>query len=352
MVHCHILLLTFPAQGHINPSLQFAKRLVSMGVHVTFATSLSAQRRMTAGTPEGLKFVAFSDGYDDGFKPGDDIQHYYSQMKKNSSRIIRDIITTKPEALKAIQNYNLIGIGPLIPSSFLDGQDPSDTSFGGDLFQKSREYIEWLNSKPQSSVVYISFGTMIVLPKQQKEEIAQGLLETHRPFLWVMRPKESREEEKEVEDEGALSCMEELEQQVIIVPWCSQLEVLSHPSLGCFVTHCGWNSALESLASGVPVVAVPGWSDQGTNAKMMTEVWGTGVRVKANEEGIVESEEVKRCIEEVMGGEERGEEMRRNAKKWKELTREAVKEGGSSDLNLKAFVEEIGVGGRDCSSSV
>ncbi|KAF5943445.1 hypothetical protein HYC85_017522 [Camellia sinensis] len=94
----------------------------------------------------------------------------------------------------------------------LDGQDPSDTSFVGDLFQKSREYIEWLNSKPQSSVVYISFGTMIVLPKQQKEEIMQGLLETHLQFLWVMRPKETHDEEKEKEDEAALSCMEELEQ--------------------------------------------------------------------------------------------------------------------------------------------
>ncbi|KAI8010908.1 UDP-glycosyltransferase 75C1 [Camellia lanceoleosa] len=130
----------------------------------------------------------------------------------------------------------------------------------------------------------------------------------------------------------------------MIVPWCSQLEVLSHPSLGYFVTHCGWNSTLESLASGVPVVAFPYWSDQRTNAKMLTEVWKTGVRVRANEEGIVESEEVKRCIEEVMGGEEIGQEIRRNAKKWKELTREAVKEGGSSDMNLKAFAEEIGVG--------
>ncbi|KAL7219776.1 hypothetical protein ACSBR2_012776 [Camellia fascicularis] len=139
-----------------------------------------------------------------------------------------------------------------------------------------------------------------------------------------MRPEESREKEKEEEDEDALSCLEELEQQGIIVPWCSQLEVLSHPSLGCFVSHCGWNSALESLASGVPVVAVPRWSDQGTNAMMMAEA--------------------------LMGGEERGEEMRRNAKKWKELTREAVKEGGSSDLNLKAFVKEIE--GGECSSKV
>ncbi|CAL5394967.1 unnamed protein product [Camellia sinensis] len=463
MVHRHILLVTFPAQGHINPCLQFAKRLVSMGVHVTFTTSLSAQRRMTAGTPEGLKFVAFPDGPDDGFKPGDDIQQYFSQMKISCSQKIRDVITTssdegrpvtcvvytqllpwaaaaardchvpsillwiqpaaaldiyyyyfngyeedivknhndpswslqlpglprlygrdlpslliplslhafsiktikelvdaideetnpkalvntcdalEPEALKAIQNCNLIGIGPLIPSAFLDGQDPSDTSFGGDLFQKSTEYIEWLNSKPQSSVVYISFGTLIVLPKQKIEEIARGLLESHRPFLWVMRTKESREEEEEEEEEERLSCMEELEQQGMIVPWCSQLEVLSHPSLGCFVTHCGWNSTLESLASGVPVVAFPCWSDQTTNAKMLTEVWKTGVRVRANEEGIVESEEVKRCIEEVMGGDEIGQEIRRNAKKWKELTREAVKEGGSSDMNLKAFVEETGV---------
>ncbi|KAF5951102.1 hypothetical protein HYC85_013095 [Camellia sinensis] len=458
MVHRHILLVTFPAQGHINPCLQFAKRLVSMGVQVTFTTSLSAQRRMTAGTPEGLKFVAFPD---DGFKPGDDIQQYFSQMKISCSKKIRDVITTssdegrsvtcvvhtlllpwaaavardchvpsillwiqpaavldiyyyyfngyeedivknhndpswflelpglprlyghdlpslliplslhafwmkifkelvdaideesnpkvlvntcdalEPEALKAIQTCNLIGIGPLIPSAFLDGQDPSDTSFGGDLFQKSTEYVEWLNSKPQSSVVYISFGTLIVLPKQKKEEIARGLLESHRPFLWVMRTKESREEEKE--EEERLSCIEELEQQGMIVPWCSQLEVLSHPSLGCFVTHCGWNSTLESLASGVPVVAFPYSSDQTTNAKMLTEVWKTGVRVRANEEGIVESEEVKRCIEEVMGVEEIGQEIRRNAKKWKELTREAVKEGGSSDMNLKAFVEEIGV---------
>ncbi|KAI8011393.1 hypothetical protein LOK49_LG06G02671 [Camellia lanceoleosa] len=366
---------------------------------------------MTAGTSEGLKFVSFSDGPDDGFKLGDDIQQYYSQMKISCSQIIRDVITTssdegrpvtcvvysliswaatvardchvpsillwiqpaavldiyyyffngyeedivknhndpscfkelvdaideesnpkvlvntcdalEPEALKAIQNCNLIGIGPLIPSAFLDGQDPSDTSFGGDLFQKSTEYIEWLNSKPQSSVVYISFGTLIVLPKQKKEEIARGLLESHRPFLWVIRTKESREEEKEEEEEEEerLSCMEELEQQGMIVPWCSQLEVLSHSSLGCFVTHCGWNSTLESLASGVPVVAFPYWLDQTTKAKMLTEMWKTRVRVRANEEGIVESEEVKRCIEEVMG----------------------VKEGGSSDMNLKAFVEEIGV---------
>nr|QOJ43659.1 UDP-glycosyltransferase [Camellia sinensis var. assamica] len=461
MVHGHILLLTFPAQGHINPALQFAKRLIKMGLQVTFATSVFAQRRIsktTGAAAEGLKFAAFSDGYDDGFRLGNDVQHMLSETRNNSSRILREIIAAsaaegrpitclvytlllpwaaevardchipsallwiqpatvldiyyyyfngygeeitkickdpscsielpglpsmtshdlpsfivpssseqysfalptfkeqlekldseanpkvlvntfdalEPEALKAVQKYNLIGIGPLIPSAFLDGKDPSDTSFGGDLFHKSGNYIQWLSSKPESSVIYVSFGSLLVLPKPQMEEIAGGLLQSNRPFLWVIR---SEEEEKE---EDRLSCIEEVKQQGMIVPWCSQVEVLSHPSLGCFVTHCGWNSTLESLASGVPVVAFPHWTDQGTNAKLIEDEWKTGVRVKANEEGIVEGDEIKRCVEMAMEDGEKGEEMRSNAKIWKDLAREAVKEGGSSNKNLMAFVEEVG----------
>jgi len=260
--------------------------------------------------------------------------------KESKPRILVNTFDAlEPDALRAIEKYNLIGIGPLIPSAFLDGKDPSDTCFGGDLFQSSKDhYIEWLNSKPKSSVIYVSFGSLFVLAKQQMEEIARGLLDCGRPFLWVIRAKENEEEEKE---EEKLSCREELKERGMIVTWCSQVEVLSHPSLGCFVTHCGWNSTLESLVSGVPVVTYPQWSDQGTNAKLIQDVWKTGVRVTANEDGIVESDEIKRCLELVIGGGEEGEEMRRNAKKWRDLAREATKEGGSSYENLKSFVEEI-----------
>ena len=243
------------------------------------------------------------------------------------------------EALRAISGLSLIGIGPLIPSAFLDEKDPSDKSFGVDLFQRSEDkYIEWLNSKPKTTVVYVSFGSLADLSKQQMEEIAKGLLDFGRPFLWVIREKTVNDKN---DDDEELSYREELEKLGLIVPWCSQLEVLSNESLGCFVTHCGWNSTLESLASGVPLVAFPQWSDQGTNAKLIEEVWKIGVRVNPNEKGIVGSEEMKRCLELVMGGKENGEEMRRNAKKWKDLAREAAKEGGSSDKNLKAFVAEM-----------
>ncbi|RVW84389.1 Crocetin glucosyltransferase, chloroplastic [Vitis vinifera] len=127
----------------------------------------------------------------------------------------------------------------------------------------------------------------------------------------------------------------------MLIQWCSQMEVLSHPSLGCFVTHCGWNSSIESLASGVPMIAFPQWADQGTNTNLIKDVWKTGARLMVNEEEIVTSDELKRCLELVMGDGEKGQEMRKNAKKWKILAKEALKEGGSSHKNLKNFVDEV-----------
>ncbi|CAN0912384.1 UDP-glycosyltransferase 75C1 [Linum grandiflorum] len=113
--------------------------------------------------------------------------------------------------------------------------------------------------------------------------------------------------------------------------WCSQGEVLSHEAVGCFVTHCGWNSTLEGMCLGVPLVAFPQWSDQMTNAKLVEDVWKIGVRV-----------EIRRCLDLVMGeGGQVGEQVRKNANKWKQLAKDAMREGGSSHSNLQAFVNEV-----------
>ncbi|KAM7489158.1 hypothetical protein LguiB_026642 [Lonicera macranthoides] len=223
----------------------------------------------------------------------------------------------EPDALRVLAKFKMTGIGPLILSTFLDGQDPSDNSFGGDLYQKSSDYIEFLNSKCESSVVYISFGSVLVLKDAQLEEIARALLGTRRPFLWVIRGADEKEES---EKKDKVSFMEELKKQGTIVQWCSQL---------------------ESLTCGVAAVAFPQWMDQGTNAKLIEDMWGSGVRVTANEDGTVESGEISRCVEMVMGDGEKGDELRRNATKWKVLAREASKEGGSSYKNLKEFVQEL-----------
>jgi len=467
----HFLIITYPIQGHINPALQFAKRLISLGAKVTFAiTTHLYSRLINKPTIPGLSFATFSDGYDDGQKSfGDeDIVSYMSEFTRRGSEFLTNIILSSkqenhpitcliytlilswapkvahelhlPSALLWIQaatvfdifyyyfhehgdyitnkskdetcsislpglsfslksrdlpsfllasntytfalpslkeqiqllneennptllvntveefeldalskvdvgKIKMIPIGPLIPSAFLDGKDPTDNSFGGDVVRvdPKDDYIEWLDSKDEMSVVYVSFGTLAVLSKRQMEEIARALLDSGFSFLWVIRDKKVQQQKQEEVDDDELSCREELENNMNgkIVKWCSQVEVLSHRSLGCFVTHCGWNSTLESLGSGVPMVAFPQWTDQTTNAKLIEDVWKTGVRMERDEEGVVKAEEIRKCLEVVMGKGEKGEELRRNAKKWKDLARAAVKERGSSDRNLRSYLNDI-----------
>nr|BAK55743.1 UDP-glucose glucosyltransferase [Gardenia jasminoides] len=240
-------------------------------------------------------------------------------------------------SVRAITNMNVIPIGPLVPSAFSDGTDLTDKSVGGDLFDSSsRDYLQWLDSKPECSVVYVSFGSLATLKKEQKIEIFHGLEEAGWDYLMVIRKSDNEDQEvKEMMENG-------LNGKGMIVPWCSQMEVLCHKSIGCFITHCGWNSTLESLIAGVPIVGCAQFSDQMTNIKLIEEVWGNGVRAKANEAGVVEREEIKRCLGIVMGCGEKEEKIRRNAAKWRGLAVDAVKENGSSHNNLKLFLESLG----------
>lgn len=108
------------------------------------------------------------------------------------------------------------------------------------------------------------------------------------------------------------------------------------------MSHCGWNSTLESTIAGVPLIGVPQLADQFTNIKMVEEVWGTGVRARVEEGGgIVKREELKRCLGVLMGNGEKGNEIRRNVKKYRDLAMEAVKVGGSSHNNLNKFLESL-----------
>ena len=175
------------------------------------------------------------------------------------------------------------------------------------------------------------------MQRKQMDEILHGLVESGRPFMWVIRSTENGREEAE----DLIKNKSKEEEQGLIVPWCSQVEVLCHNSVGCCVTHCGWNSTLESMAAGVPVVACPHFSDQTTNAKLVEEVWGTGIKARVNEEGIVEREEMKKCVEMIMGGGGKGEEIRRNVERWKSLALQAGKDDGSSQEHLKLFLEKL-----------
>lgn len=217
---------------------------------------------------------------------------------------------------------NFLPIGPLAK---LAG---SLVGPAGDLYRASDEVVEWLEGQPAGSVLYVAFGSVAALPPGSVAELAGGLRESGRRFLWAVKPAGGASEtgvpagfEAEVAGRG------------MVVLWCPQEKVLAHPAVGAFLTHCGWNSTLEAVAAGKPVVALPQFGDQLTNAKFLVEVYGVGVRMRA-----VTAAEVLRCAAEVFDGE--GAAGRRAAaEKWREKAAAAVAAGGSSEKNLQLFVD-------------
>nr|AFJ52953.1 UDP-glycosyltransferase 1 [Linum usitatissimum] len=227
---------------------------------------------------------------------------------------------------------NFKTIGPTLPSFYLDKQLPDDKDYGLSFFKPDNEACSnWLQSKPKRSVVYVSFGSIADLGPEHVEELCWGLKNSNHYFLWVVRSSE--------EAKLPLMFKAETAEKGLIVSWCSQLEVLASGAVGCFLTHCGWNSTLEAMSLGVPMVAMPRWTDQTTNAKFISDVWKTGVKAKKDEKkGVVGRDEIERCVKEVM---EEGEETRRNCDKFAKLCKDAVGECGSSCRSITLFADSL-----------
>jgi hypothetical protein len=244
----------------------------------------------------------------------------------------RDLEPTEADYLES--TWRAKTIGPTLPSFYLDdGRLPRNKTYGYgvDLFSSTDHQappcpcMAWLDKQEPGSVVLASYGTVANLDAAQLEELGNGLCDSGKPFVWVLRSDEAEKLSRQLGGK----CKE----KGLVVPFCPQLEVLAHKATGCFLTHCGWNSTIESMATGVPMAAMPQWADQPTTAKYVESAWGIGVRMR---KGLVRREEVERCIREVMEG-ERKDEFRQNAARWMKKAKEAMQEGGSSDKNIAEF---------------
>ncbi|KAI3827214.1 hypothetical protein L1987_01286 [Smallanthus sonchifolius] len=446
----HVLLFPFPAQGHLNPLIQFGKRLLSKGVKTTLVTTIYTLNSTLPhnNNTTSIEIEAISDGFDEGGEASaDSSESYLKTFKEVGSKSLADLIknlqsegttidaiiydSVIPWALDVaiefgidgasfftqacavnsvyyhvhkglislppdstvsvpglpplerwetpsfVHNYGpypgwsetvfnqfanidqarwvftnsfyqlekeviewmrkmwkLKAVGPTLPSMYLDKRLEDDKDYGFSLFKANHnECMNWLKDKPKESVVYVSFGSFAQLGAEQMEEIAWGLRDSNVNFLWVVRGEEGGKLPKDFMDQ-------KITDKGLVVTWCRQLDVLAHESVGCFVTHCGFNSALEAISLGVPVVGMPQWTDQTTNAKLLDEIWGVGVRVKADEKGIVRRGDLESCIKMIMK-DERGVVAQKNAAKWRELAKVAVDEGGSSDKDINEFVCEL-----------
>ncbi|XP_057442604.1 gallate 1-beta-glucosyltransferase-like [Lotus japonicus] len=279
------------------------------------------------------------------FSPVPFVQTLVTQQFDQLSKIFCIIMDTFEELEQDSFNYlssdlNILirPVGPLykMPLGAAAAENSNSTSKKAD-----DSIIEWLNSKQKSSVVYICFGTILPLPIEQLGEIAYALLESEVSFLWVLR--ESHKEEALKTGAFPDGFFEKISERGKVVKWCPQEKVLAHSSVACYFTHCGWNSTLETVSSGVPMLTFSQISDQMTNAKLIVDVFKVGIRVShhgLSEKKLVKSDEIKRCLVEAMVG-PKAEELKRNALKWKDAAAAARARGGSSDRNLDAFVEDI-----------
>ncbi|XP_022879010.1 UDP-glycosyltransferase 74E2-like [Olea europaea var. sylvestris] len=436
----HVVVLAYHGQGHINPMIQFSKRLAAKGIHVTVATTLSNTKAIQSASSS----IVFESIYDDcaeggvagpgGFRGF--LDRFEASGTRNLTQLIRD--SERPvkclvydanitwassvasqmgvdraafftQSCAAIASYypmhcelsevtpsvpasSLPGlpeiglpnlpslgpdtgryppiiryllqqfdnsenadwvlfnsfdkleedvvswmsklwpvrtIGPTLPSIYLDNRVEDDDDYGFNIHKPNTDAcMKWLDSKETGSVVYVSFGSNANLNTEQTVELAAALKQSNNSFLWVVQPSEESKLPTNFHDENS--------GKGLIVKWCPQLEVLAHHAVGCFISHCGWNSTMEAISLGVPMVAMPQILDQMTNAHFVEYVWQVGTMPKSDEKGVTRRDEIKRCINEIMEG-ERGQEIRKNAIRWKVLAKEAIDEGGSSD----SYIDEI-----------
>ncbi|KAK6271716.1 hypothetical protein POUND7_008799 [Theobroma cacao] len=238
---------------------------------------------------------------------------------------IYELETTAVDTLKPEFPFPVYTVGPAIP--YLELGNSSSSNLG----DNELTYLHWLDRQPRNSVLYVSLGSFLSVSSAQMDEIAAGLNDSGVRFLWVVRYETSRME---------VACSD----QGFVVPWCDQLRVLSHPSVGGFWSHCGWNSVREGIFAGVPFLTFPLVADQKLNSKLIVDDWKIGWRVKKQflAENLVTRDEISKLVGKFMDLESvEVTEMRDRGKELKQKFLHAIDRKGSSETSIDSFIRNI-----------
>ncbi|XP_016453092.1 UDP-glycosyltransferase 92A1-like isoform X5 [Nicotiana tabacum] len=348
----HIIMLPFLALGHMIPFLALANKIqertnykitiVSTPLNIKY---LSSNRQ----NPNNISLVSLPyNSFDLGLPPNTEntealplkdmvtIFNSTLSLKDPLKKLILEII--KKDGIKAIKNLTKLPvwcIGPLLPQCMIKKGEKDqilESRIAKDHGLSPEKCIEWLNKHPKNSVLYISFGSQNTISTSQMMALALGLEDSEKPFIWVVRPPIGFDLKGEFKSEwlpqGFQERVEKGNKGLIVKSWAPQLQILCHGSTGAFLTHCGWNSVLESLSEGVPIISWPLAGEQAFNSKMLMEEMGVCIELTKGVESVIEKDDVKKVIDVVLSTSGKGKEMKERANEIGISIREAVKEEG------------------------
>lgn len=239
-------------------------------------------------------------------------------------------------------------VGPTCASGGLDADAKAGRGNRADV--DAGLVVSWLDARPAASVLYVSFGSIAQQSAKQVVEIAGGLEASKRPFVWAIKEAKASAEvrawlaadgfEERVRDRGLL-----------VRGWAPQVTVLSHPAVGGFLSHCGWNATLEAIAHGVPVLTWPVFADQFCSERLLVDVLDVGVRsgvelpamnLPEEAEGVqVRSADLEKAVAELMDEGPEGSARRARAKELAAKAKSTMEEGGSSYAELTDMIHRV-----------
>ncbi|XP_015077379.2 zeatin O-glucosyltransferase-like [Solanum pennellii] len=246
---------------------------------------------------------------------------------------------------KVKENTPLWAFGPfnMLPESL----DSFSNSSSGNKSTR-HNCLKFLDKQDVNSVIFVSFGTTTTLSQEQVKELALGLEQSNHKFIWVIREADKRVDMENGEERHEKIVLPEgFEERVegrgmVVRSWAPQLEILGHPSTGGFLSHCGWNSSMESISMGVPMAAMPMTVDQPYHTLLVSNVWKIGVSVWswARRKEIVPAVAIEKAVKTLMGTPE-GEEMRQRVVELRDNIKKSVSHGGLAYKEMESFISYI-----------
>ncbi|PSS23631.1 UDP-glycosyltransferase [Actinidia chinensis var. chinensis] len=339
---CFTLLCTHNLHvSKVHESLSESEPFVLPGLPDTIEVTKSQLPGILRPVPESLRPVS------------DNLQKVGARVRAVEEEaygmVVNSFEELEPRYMNGFRKINerLWCIGPLSLSN-KDNLDKAER--GNKASIDENQCLKWLDTQESGTVIYACLGTLSRLTLTQLVELGSALELSKHPFVWVIEGGDKAEKlDKWMEEDGFEKRTKE--RGLIIQGWAPQVLVLDHPAVGAFLTHCGWNSTLEGVCAGLPMITWPLFAEQFFNEKLVVKVLETGVSVGAqavvnlfeedNFAVLIKREAIKKAVDEVLDAGIKGEERRKRARELGERAKRAVEKGGSSYLNVRLLIQDV-----------